>query len=185
MNILQTMKGAGETRGAPGMGVTKMADKKKIAVVAFIGLMMLFVLAELSLASADKLFIVTNQKALDLAKDFISNLNNESIPLGIVMDQFEKVKKEQYIIVLGGSRGAGSVDEFVKQVLTEQEQQAGNQPGGKMFLKENIFAQGQVIVVFTGTDEAAAADARKNNRKTWWPYLAKWFDLDTTLPMVY
>jgi len=162
-----------------------MAVRKKIAVIAFIGLMNLMVLAGSSFASADKLFIVTNQKALDLAKDFITNMNNESIPLGIVMDQFEKVKKEQYIFVLGGSKGAGSVDDFVKQVLTEQEQQSGNQSGGKVFVKEDVFTQGQVIIVFTGADETAAADARKNNRKTWWPYLAGWFDLDTSLPMVY
>jgi len=162
-----------------------MVDKNSIAVITAIGLMIFLLFSGLSLASADKLFIVTNQKALDLAKDFISNLNNESIPLGIVMDQFEKVKKEQYIIVLGGSKGAGSVDDFVKQVLTQQEQQSGNQPGGKMFVKENVFTQGQVIIVFMGADEASAADARKNNRKTWWPYFAKWFDLDTSLPMVY
>jgi len=54
-----------------------------------------------------------------------------------------------------------------------------------MFVKENVFTQGQVIIVFTGADEAAAADARKNSRKTWWPYLAKWFDLDTSVPMIY
>jgi hypothetical protein len=167
------------------MGESKMADRKKIRAIALLGLWTLLIAVGSSLAAADKLFIVTNQKALDLAKDFINNLNNESIPLGIVMDQFEKVKKEQYIIVLGGAKGTGSADDFVKQVLTEQEQQSGNQPGGKMFVKENIFAPGQVIIVFTGADEAAAADARKNNRKTWWPRLAEWFDLDTSLPMVY
>ena len=162
-----------------------MAGRKIIARFGLCVFTILLIFPGFTGASADKLFIVTTQTALSLAKDFMSNLNNESIPLGIVMDQFEKVKKEQYIIVLGGSKGAGSVDDFVKQVLTEQEQQSGNQPGGKMFVKENVFTQGQVIIVFTGADEAAAADARKNGRKTWWPYLAKWFDLDTSVPMIY
>jgi UDP-N-acetylglucosamine:LPS N-acetylglucosamine transferase len=133
----------------------------------------------------DKLFIVANQTALGLAKDFLTSMNNESIPLSIVMDQFDKVKKEKYIIVLGGAKGAGSVEDFVKQVLTSQERESGNQPGGKLFVKENVFAQGQVIIVFTGPDEAAAADARKKSRNTWWQYLAKWFELDTSNPMIY
>ncbi len=133
----------------------------------------------------DKLFIVGNQAAIGLAKDFFTMLNNESIPLAIINDQFEKMKGEKYIIVLGGARGPGGVDDFVKQVLTKEEQASGNQPGGKIFVKENLFSQGQTIIVFTGPDEAAAADARKNNRKTWWPYLVKWFDLDTSAPMAY
>ena len=160
-----------------------MAGKKRIVIASFVLIAFMGVLD--SVYAFDKLFIVTNQKALDLAKDFVTTLNNESIPLSIVMDQFEKVKKEKYIIVLGGSKGPGGVDGFVNQVLNAQEQQSGSQPGGKLFVKENVFAQGQVIVVFTGPDEAAAAEARKNGRKTWWELLSKWFELDTSLPMAY
>jgi hypothetical protein len=101
------------------------------------------------------------------------------------MDQFEKVKKEKYIIVLGGAKGPGSVDAFIRQVLTPEEQKSGNQPGGKVFIKENVFNQGQMIIVFAGPDEASAADARKNGRKTWWPYIAKWFEIDSSSPMIY
>ncbi|MBN1568719.1 MAG: hypothetical protein JXA73_12800 [Acidobacteria bacterium] len=133
----------------------------------------------------DKLFIVGNQASIDRARDFFTTLSNESIPLAIVTDQFDKVKKEKYIIVLGGAKGAGSVEDFVKQVLTEEEKASGNQAGGKMFVKENLFAQGQTIIVFTGSDEAAAAEARKNSRKTWWAYLVQWFELDTSMPMAY
>ena len=161
-----------------------MEGKRRLLIAALIGLMILPIFVNSAFAF-DKLFIVTNQAALDLAKDFITTLNNESIPLGIVMDQFEKVKKEKYIIVLGGSRGSGSVDEFVRQVLTPQEQASANQPAGKMFVKENVFTQGQTIIVFAGPDEASAANVRKNNRNNWFQYLAKWFDLDTSAPMVY
>ncbi len=133
----------------------------------------------------DKLFIVGNQASIDRAREFFTTLSNESIPLAIITDQFDKVKNEKYIIVLGGAKGTGSVEDFVKQVLTKEELESGNQAGGKMFAKENVFAQGQTIIIFTGADEAAAAEARKNNRKNWWPYLVKWFELDTSLPMAY
>jgi hypothetical protein len=161
-----------------------MEGRKMILMVASIGLAFLLTFPG-SAFSFDKLFIVGNQAALDLAKDFLTMFNNESIPLAIVTDQFDKVKNEKYIIVLGGSKGPGSVDGFVKQVLTTQENESGNQPGGKMFVKENVFTQGQVIIVFTGPDEASAADARMNSRKIWWQYLVKWFDLDTSDPMAY
>jgi hypothetical protein len=164
----------------------KMLGKKNIAVVASIGLVVLLISLSSTFA-AEKLFIVANQKSLDMAKDFIATLNNESIPLQIALDQYDKVKKEKYVIVLGGAKGPGSVDEFIKQILTPEEQESGNKPGGRIYVRENVFIkdQGQVIVVFAGSDETAAAEARKNGRKTWWTLLTKWFDLDTSQPMAY
>jgi|WetSurMetagenome_2_1015567.scaffolds.fasta_scaffold309798_2 hypothetical protein len=158
--------------------------RRKISIVAFLGLIVLLGSLETAFAE-DKVFIVTNEAAKDLAKDFITTLNNESIPLSIAMDQFDKIKKEKYIIVLGGAKGPGGVDGFIKQILTAEEQKAAGQPDGKMFVKENVFSQGQKIIVFAGPDEAAAANARKNSRKTWWDCLVKWFDLDTSAPMPY
>jgi hypothetical protein len=161
-----------------------MNGGKKLLMAASMGLMiLLFFLG--SAFAFDKLFIVGNQAALGLAKEFLTTLNNESIPLVIVMDQFEKVKNEKYIVVLGGAKGPGSVEEFVTQVLSKQEQESANQLAGKMFVKENVFAQGQTIIVFTGPDESSAADVRKNNRKSWWQLFVKWFDLDTSAPMAY
>jgi hypothetical protein len=163
-----------------------MRGSKKAVLITFIGLLVLLIPLHSAFA-ADKLFIVANQKSLDLAKDLITTLNNESIPLQFVTDQYDKVKKEKYVIVLGGGKVPGGVEDFVKQILTPQEQESGNKPGGGMYVKENVFVkdQGQVIVVFTGPDEAAAAAARKSSRKTWWDLLVKWFDLDTSSPMPY
>jgi hypothetical protein len=163
-----------------------MTGKKNRAVIASIGFLVLLVSLHSAFA-AEKLFIVANQKSLDLAKDFLATLNNESIPLQFVTDQYDKVKKEKYIIVLGGAKGSGSVDGFIQQILTPKEQESGNKPGGGIYIKDNVFVkdQGQVIVVFAGPDEAAAAEARKNSRKTWWELLVKWFDLDTSMPMAY
>jgi hypothetical protein len=158
-----------------------MGSYAKILLAASIGWMIFLG----SAFAFDKLFIVGNQAAIGLAKDFFTTLSNESIPLAIFSDQLDKVKTEKCIIVLGGAKEPGGVDEFVKQVLTKEEQEAGNKPGGGMFVKENVFAQGQTIIVFTGPDEGAAADARKNSRKNWWPYLVKWFELDTSVPMAY
>jgi hypothetical protein len=152
--------------------------QKKYAVIASIGLLLLLSCMDSAFA-ADKLFIVANQKSLDLAKDFISTLNNESIPISVALDQYDKVKTEKYIFVLGGA------DAFTRQVLTKEDMDAANQAGGKIFVRQDLFAQGQIIVVFAGKDEESAANARKNNRKTWWTLLAKWFDLETSGPMAY
>ena len=161
-----------------------MRWKKKAFTAAAIGLAVVLIFLESALAY-DKIFIVGNKTAVDLAREFFTMLSNESIPLSIVTSDFDKVKNEKYILVLGGSKGPGSVEEFVNQVLTKDEQTSGNQPGGKMFVKENVFTQGQTIIVFTGPDEAAAAEARKNGREIWWEYFAEWFELDTSSPMAY
>jgi hypothetical protein len=161
-----------------------MKGKKIHRVLIVIG----FAIFLFSLNSAfafDKLFVVANQKSLDLAKDFLTSLNNESIPLSIVLDQYDKVKKEKYVVVLGGAKGPASVEDMIKQILTPDEIQSGNQAGGKLFIKENVFEQGQVFIVFTGADETAAAEARKKSRSTWWALFAKWFELETSLPMAY
>jgi hypothetical protein len=152
--------------------------QKKNVIKFSMGLLLL--LSFLSAAVADeKLTIIANQKSLDLAKDLISTLNNESIPISVALDNYDKVKKEKYIFVLGGA------DAFTKQVLTKEDIDSANQAGGKLYTRQDVFVQGQVIVVFAGQDEAAAANARKNNRKTWWTLLTKWFDLDTSGPMAY
>ena len=160
-----------------------MAKKKNLIIIS-IGLIALLGFVNTAFAF-DKLYIVTNQTALDLAKDFITVLNNESIPMVITMDNFEKIEKEKFIIVLGGAKGPDGVGGFIKQILSAEEQKEASQADGKIFVKENIFAQGQSIIVFTGSDEASAADARKNSRKIWWDCLVEWFELDTSAPMAY
>jgi ribosomal protein L24E len=152
--------------------------QKKYAVIASIGFLLLLSCMDSAFA-ADKLVIVANRKSLDLAKDFISTLNNESIPISVALDQYDKVKKEKYIFVLGGA------DAFTRQVLTKEDMDAANQAGGKIFVRQDLFAQGQIIVVFAGKDEESAANARKNNRKTWWTLITKWFELETSGPMAY
>jgi hypothetical protein len=157
-------------------------DLKKVALLVAI------IILTVCLSSAfavDKLFIAGSQASINGAKDFFTTLSNESIPLAIITEQFDKVKKETCLIVLGGTKGAGTVEDFVKQILTREELESGNQVEGKMFVKENVFVPGQTIIVFTGSDETAAAGARKSSRKNWWPYLVKWFELDTSLPMAY
>jgi hypothetical protein len=152
--------------------------KKKYIIIAAIGVLLLLSFLDSAFA-VDKLVIVSNQTSLDLAKDLITTLNNESIPISVMLDQYDKVKKEKYIFVLGGA------DEFTRQVLTKADMDAANQAGGKLFIRQDVFTPGQIIVVFAGKDETSAAEARKANRKTWWTLLAKWFDLDTSGPMAY
>ncbi len=161
-----------------------MRRNTRVLAAASIGLAIFLILSGSAFAF-DKIFVIGNQAAIDLAKEFFTALSNESIPLAIVTDQFDKVKSEKYIVVLGGAKGPGGVDDFVKRLLTSEEQEAGKQPGGKMFVKENVFAQGQTIIVFAGPDETAAAGARTKSRNTWWPYFVDWFELDTSMPMAY
>lgn len=133
-----------------------------------------------------KLIVVGTQISLDMAKDFLTTLYKESVPVTIVTSQFEKVKKEKYIIVLGGVNEPGGVGGFVKQVLTNQEQDASSQPGAeKMYIKSDVFTKGQFIIVFTGPDSEASADAQKHNRNKWLPYVAKWFDIDLSPQVLY
>jgi hypothetical protein len=157
-------------------------ERRKRATVVSICLFVLLILVCGAMAQKqpeERLYVLGTQAGLDLAKDFLTMLYNESVPVVTITGQFEQVKKEKYIIVLGGVREPGGLGEFVKQILTEQEQQESSKPGNeKMYVKENVFAKGQSIVVFAGADTAASAEARKKNRSRWMPLIGKWFDLD-------
>jgi hypothetical protein len=71
------------------------------------------------------------------------------------------------------------VGEIVKQLLTKEEQEFLSKPGSsRMYLKENVFAPGQRILVFAGIDREAAGRARVSNRAKWIDYLNAWFNID-------
>jgi hypothetical protein len=71
------------------------------------------------------------------------------------------------------------VGEIVKQLLTEEEQNwVGNPGNSRMYLKENVWREGQMVLIFAGSDKEAAVKARTANRAKWIGYLNDWFNID-------
>jgi hypothetical protein len=152
---------------------------KGFAVVIAVG--MVLCLSGVAFAQGGpSLIVVANDESYKLAENWIEFLRNESVPYRQTKPaEFDKYKKEKFIAILGGPNESGGVGEIVKQVLTKEEQEFVSKPGSsRMYLKENIFAQGQKILVFAGADRELAGKARVSNRSKWIDYLNAWFNID-------
>ncbi len=95
--------------------------------------------------------------------DFLKNKGHEVItPSTTVLENY---KKEKFIIILGGPDAPEGVGEVVRQVLSEDEQKFLRQKGNrKMFVKTNVWTQGQVVFVIAGSDRTETKKAHEENR---------------------
>jgi len=156
-----------------------MKSVKTSAVVAA-GMVLCVAFASQTIARGEVLVIVANQDGYKLAENWIEFLKNESVPYKLINPaEFETHKKEKLIAILGGPNEIEGVGEIVKQLLTQEEQNWVEKPGNsRMYLKENVWREGQKVLIFAGSDKEMAAKARTGNRSKWIGYLNDWFNID-------
>ena len=133
-------------------------------VVVGIGLCLLFAIQ----ASGQelRLTVVANQDGYRLSENWFEFLKNESVPYKqTIPAEFEGNKKEKLIVILGGPNEPGGLGDIVKQLLTKEEIEWVSKPGNaRMYLKENVWREGQKVLIFAGADKEMAARARTGNR---------------------
>ena len=127
----------------------------------------------------DTLCFVAAKDSRVKAQAWIDFLQLYELPVEhYVLSELDQAKNHDFIAIAGGVDESGVRDLLVK-VIGEGEV-ASLEAGGaaKMFLKENVWKQGQKVLVFAGKDSAAAAAARSASKEKWMEYLQDWFDLD-------
>jgi hypothetical protein len=151
-----------------------MSSFKK-TVVALFALMLLvpaFAMAYDMNVVADEANRTNSQKWLDLLAQ------NEITVVPVAPADIDKVKQQKYITIIGGVDDA-AIKKLVTEVAGADEAAAMAKPGAKkMLVKDNVWSQGQKVLLFTGSDKNAAAEARVESRETWMPLLEEWFELD-------
>jgi len=70
----------------------------------------------------------------------------------VTADDFEAYRDSRIIIILGGPDAYDGVGGYVRQVLSPGEQSAVRNGERGMFVKTNVWAEGQVVVVLAGQD---------------------------------
>jgi hypothetical protein len=125
------------------------------------------------------MILVAGQGSLVKAQTWIDFLKkNELTVEHYVLSELDQVKKYPHITIVGGLNEPG-IKELLTEVIGAAETASLAEKGAqKMFLKEDIWAPGQKILIFAGNDADAAAEARAESRDTWMEYLTEWFDLD-------
>lgn len=127
-----------------------------------------------------QLIVVANDQSFDLASAWVNFLKNESVPFTRIMpSDFEKYKNEKNIVILGGPTEPDGVGEIVKQALTKEEQDYVSEEGRfKMYIKYNVWAKEQNVMIFAGSDSKTAAKARTVSRQKWIPIFNDWLGID-------
>ncbi|MBW1999102.1 MAG: hypothetical protein JRJ29_14205 [Deltaproteobacteria bacterium] len=134
-------------------------------------------------ASAKELIVVASKATYEASQKWVDFLTLHEVPLKhITPQEFNKYKKSPFIVLMGGIDEPDGIMALAKEVLSEDEFRYIAQKGnGEMYLKFKVWDPMQTVIVFAGSDGAAAEAARKKNRKVWWDTFISWFDLDAEM----
>jgi hypothetical protein len=143
-----------------------------------------FIMACLMLPLADAqdeevLTLVAAQGSRVKAQPWIDFLMKNQLSVDhYVLSELDRVKEKPYVTVTGGLDEPGIKELLTHLIGAEEVASLATEGAGKIYLKENVWNSNQKVLVFAGSDAAAAADARAESRDTWMEYLMEWFDLE-------
>ncbi len=72
--------------------------------------------------------------------------------------EFEKYKKERLIIILGGPDAYDGVGKYVREALTEEECNDARSGKRLIFIKHNVWAKPQIVIIIAGKDRYSTGD---------------------------
>ncbi|MFC1892265.1 hypothetical protein ACFLZT_07735, partial [Thermodesulfobacteriota bacterium] len=124
-----------------------------------------------------------SEATFEASQKWVDFLTLNEVPLKHVTPQeFDKVKKNKYVVVMGGLDEAEGIKELAKELLDDGEFKHISQKGnGDIFFKFQVYDPMQTVVMFVGSDMAAADKARQDSREDWWNSFILWFDLDADM----
>lgn len=127
----------------------------------------------------DGITVVANPYNQNKAQKWVDYLLQNEVTVKFAKpEDFESVKSSKYLAIIGGVDDEHIMN-LVSQAVGGKEASAMAKKGAKkMFIKDGTWAPGQKVLIFTGSDTEAAAQARVESRESWMPYLVDWFDLD-------
>jgi len=115
---------------------------------------------------------VKAQKWIDFLKQYDQTVEH------YVLSELDLVKEHDYIALAGGLDEAGFRDLLVGIIGNDEVASLEEADEGKMILKENVWKQGQMVLLFAGKDTDTAVDARNESKDVWMEYFEEWFDLE-------
>jgi hypothetical protein len=154
-----------------------MKIKNIIIVAVFMSIMWVGIIQT---AAASDLIVVATKDTYEASQKWVDFLTLNEVPIQHVTPQeFDKYKKEPYVVLMGGMDEPDGIKVLAKEILAEDELEYISQKGnGEIYFKFKVFDPMQTIIVFAGSDRDAAAAARKKNKSDWLDSFIQWFDLD-------
>ena len=149
-------------------------------------LMVLGMVAVLGLAlaplapAADELVVVATPASYAKAADWQKFLGSKQIPLkNVAPSDLAAFKNAKHVVLLGPLDEAGGIKPLVEKALIKAEYDQMLQPGSSaMFVKSNVWSDGQEVIVYTGASDKGVETARKANRAEWIDVIFGWYGLE-------
>ena len=151
----------------------------KIVVVLVVGL---FGVCFHQQAMAQDLIIVGTGSTMDASQDWLSFLKTQEVPCVVVNPaELGEHNKVDFIVVIGSMDESEDIKAILKEVLTAEEMEWISQAGnGNMYVKNDVWAPGQKIIVIAGSHQIITEQARKATQEDWFELFTDWFDIETT-----
>jgi len=145
------------------------------------GMIAVLGLALAPIVSAAELVVVATPGSYAKAADWQKFLTSKQIPLkNVAPSNLAAFKDAQYVVLLGPLDEAGGIKPLVEKALIKAEFDQMMQPGSSaMFVKSNVWGQGQEVIIFTGASDKGVESARKGNRAEWIDVIFGWFGLES------
>lgn len=122
--------------------------------------------------------VVANQANFGAASPWVKFLEEKGVQVKYVAPKdFAKAKAEKFVVVMGGPKDADEIGKVVAQALSPEEAKQ-IEGAGATIVKSDVWGKDQNVIFFAGMNAQAVEEARKNNRETWWPKIAGWFDIE-------
>jgi hypothetical protein len=149
-------------------------------IFMILGMVAVLCLALAPIASAAELVVVATPESYAKAADWQKFLASKEISLkNVPPSDLTAFKNAQYVVLLGPLDEANGIKPLVEKALIKAEFDQMNQPGSSaMFVKSNVWSQGQEVIIYTGSGDKGVETARKANRAEWIDVIFGWFGIE-------
>jgi hypothetical protein len=146
-----------------------------------LGLVVVLAVALAPVASAAELIAVATPDSFAKAADWSKFLASKNIPVkNVPPSDLAAFKDAPYVVLLGAMDEAGGIKPLAEKALIKSEFERMNQAGSSaMFVKSNVWSQGQEVIIFTGASDKGVESARKGNRAEWIDVIFGWFGIES------
>jgi hypothetical protein len=134
-------------------------------------------------AQEKELIIVATKATFEAAQKWVDFLTFNEVPFKHVTPRdFGKYQKNPFVVLMGGMDEPDGIKALATEILSADELKSVTQKGsGEMIFKFKAWDPMQTVIVFAGSDRAAAEAARIREKRDLFNLFITWFDLDADI----
>jgi hypothetical protein len=142
-----------------------MKKSRLLITLGFVSL--IFLTLQVSAESRNRVVVFANSIDGALASDFYGFLRNNGMEVVYVnASSFQNYMSDKFIVILGGQNAPEGVGGIVREILSDNEQGMllASNTSRRMFVKTNVWTQGQVVRVIAGYEKEQTREAWIENK---------------------